>query len=381
MSTSTELDTIIPYERQSDPRTNRDCGAACLSMVYRSFCKDVARAQIWQAVRKQNRFGSFASTTYLMAQDALKRGFAAMAIQTRHPLQALKLCRDSGIRAILNHRLKDDVLTGHYSVLVDIDAKDVVLHDPLYGPSRRLPHAELLALWQRRFSSSEILGNVIIGIAAPPPAESACPLCHTPIPSSVKCPRCHEPVCLRPAALLGCMSSACAERVWNYLCCPSCDYTWNFSLQRQQARVEPPASADGRTGPPASAECRIPASVPGSPSPEAKAASQERTLNLDQLFNALDKFCNHFSPAAASHPELKQQLDFIAASKEKLTLALAEERAQAQARREQFANALQGMRQKEEARRKQLEELTRPLPPLDGNALGRALLRNLGLAD
>ena len=173
--------------------------------------------------------------------------------------------------------------------------------------------------------------------------------------------------------------SACAERLWNYLCCPSCDYTWTFSLERPQARVEPPASADGRTGPPVSAD-RIPTIVAGSSSPEAKAAAQERTLNLGQLFDSLDKFCNHILPAAASHPEIKQQLDFIAASKEKLTLALAEERAQAQERREQFANALQEMRQKAEARRKQLEELTRPLPPLDGNALGRALLKNLGLA-
>ena len=349
-------------------------------MVYRSFGKEVEQARIWQAVGKQNRFGSFASTTHLMAQDALKRGFAAVAIQTRHPLQALKLCRDSGIRAILNHRLQNDVPIGHYSVLVDIDDRSVVLHDPLYGPSRRLPHAELLALWQRRFSSSEILGNVMIGIAAQPPAESACPLCQAPIPPSVKCPRCHEPVCLRPAALLGCMSRACAERVWNYLCCPSCDYTWTFSLQQPPARVGAPVTEDGRIGPPASAEFRIPPSVSGSPSPEAKAASQERTLNLDQLFDALDKFCNHLLPAAAGHPELKRQLYFIAASKEKLTLALAEQRAQAQARREQFANALQRMRQKEEARRKQLEELTRPLPPLDGNALGRALLKNLGLA-
>jgi len=177
------------------------------------------------------------------------------------------------------------------------------------------------------------------------------------------------------------MSSACAERVWKYLCCPSCDYTWTFSLQPAQARVGTPASADGQIGPPVSADGRIPPSVSGSPSPEAKAASQERTLNLGQLFDALDKFCNHLLPAAASHPEIKQQLDFIAASKEKLTLALAEERAQAQARREQLANLVQGIRQKEEARRKQLEELTRPLPPLDGNALGRALLKNLGLAD
>jgi hypothetical protein len=33
---------------------------------------------------------------------------------------------------------------------------------------------------------------------------------------------------------------------------------------------------------------------------------------------------------------------------------------------------------KEEAHRKRMEELKTPPPPLDGNALGHALLKNLG---
>jgi hypothetical protein len=191
----------IPYEAQFDPQVKRTCGAACLSMVYRSFGKDVAQAEIWPAVAKQNRLGSLASTTYLMAQDALSRGFAAIAVQAQHPLQALRLCRDHGIRAILNHRLKQDVATGHYTVLVDIDDKNVVVHDPSYGPSRCLSHAELLELWQPRFPSSEIIGYVLIGIAAQPPALSACELCRTPIPATVECPKCKKNVRLRPAAL------------------------------------------------------------------------------------------------------------------------------------------------------------------------------------
>jgi hypothetical protein len=366
----------IPYERQSDPQTNRTCGAACLSMVYRSLGKEVTEAQIWPAIGKQNRFGSFASTTHLMAQDALNRGFAAVAIQARHPLQALKLCRDSRIRAILNHRLKDDRTTGHYTVLVDIDERNVVLHDPLYGPSRRLQHAELLALWQRRFSGSEIVGNVLIGIsAAQPPARSECHLCHTPIPSSVQCPMCNKPVRLEPTFVLGCMNSACARRMWNYLCCPACDYTWTFSLQPPPASVATPGSSNERIAP----------GVFHAPSPEAKtaAASQENPLNLDRLFGALDKFCNHILslPAAANHPEIKQQLDFIAASREKLTLAVTEQFAHAQARQEQLANLARAAKQKEEAHRKRMEELNRPSPHLDGDALGRALLKNLGLTN
>jgi hypothetical protein len=343
-------------------------------MVYRSFGKEVSQDQIWAAIRKQNRFGSFASTTHLMARDALRRGFSAMAIQVRHPLQALRICRESGIRAILNHRFSNDVTTGHYSVLVDIDEKSVVLHDPFLGPSRHLPHAKLLALWQRRFSASEIVGNVLIGISVESPSGPECRLCHTPISSSIKCPKCDEPVCLQPAALLGCMNAACANRMWNYLCCPACDYTWTFSLKPPPAK----AAVQGPSNEP------IPPGFLNAPSLEAKTAapSPENPLNLDRLFGALDKFCDHVLslPAAANHPEIKQQLDFIAASKEKLTLALAEQLAHHEAHREQLANLVKAAKQREEDHRQRIEELSRPSPPLDGNALGSALLKNLGLA-
>lgn len=150
----------IPYEKQYDLKSSRTCGAACLSMVYRSFGKAIAQDEIWPAIAKPNRFGSLSSTTHLMAADAVSRGIAAIVIQARHPLQALRLCRDSGVRAILNHRLRNHVAIGHYSVLVDIDETHVILHDPLYGPLRRASHAELLSLWQPRFPTCEIAGNV-----------------------------------------------------------------------------------------------------------------------------------------------------------------------------------------------------------------------------
>lgn len=39
----------------------------------------------------------------------------------------------------------------------------------------------------------------------------------------------------------------------------------------------------------------------------------------------------------------------------------------------------QKTQQAKEAKRRKLEELNKPLPPLDGNALGMALLKNMGL--
>ena len=350
----------MPYERQSEPETERTCGAACLSMVYRSLGEEVPQTQIWPSIAKPNRGGRLASTTHLMTRDALTRGFSAVAIQVRHPLQALRICRQSGVRAILNHRLRQDTPTGHYSVMVDLDEKNVVLHDPYYGPARNVPHAELLELWQRRFSTSEIVGHMLIGVAAQPGSRTICELCQTPIPSIVQCPQCAQEVSLRPSTLLGCVNTACAGRMWNYICCPACDYTWTFTMQ--PPGVDTQLSVSNRAA-------------------KSQAAEQARRdpWDLTSLFTQLDQFCNHILslPGAANHPEIKQQLDLIAVHREKLILAEAEERANRKAHQDRMAEMSQAAKKRGDAHRQTMEEARKLLPPLDGNALGRALLQNL----
>ena len=352
----------IPYERQSEPETGRTCGAACLSMVYRSFGKVIPQTQIWPAIAKPNRTGTLASTTHLMARDALTRGFSAIAIQVRHPLQALRICRQSGVRVILNHRLRQDAPTGHYSVMVDLDEKNVVLHDPYYGPARNVSHTELLELWQRRFSSSEIAGNMLIGVAAQPAPIAVCQHCQTPIPSIAECPKCAQKVPLRPSALLGCMKTECTGRMWNYICCPACDYTWTLTVQPPLVDSQPSLSNQASKS-------------------TATEQAQRDPWDLTPLFTQLDQFCNHILglPGAANHPEIKRQLDLIAVNREKLILVKAEERANLKAHEERVAAMSQAAKKREDAHRRTMEELSRPLPSLDGNALGRALLKNLGL--
>jgi hypothetical protein len=298
-----------------------------------------------------------------MAQDALNRGFCAVAIQARHPLQVLRLCRENGVRAILNHRSQPNASTGHYSVLVDIDDKSVTTHDPFFGPSRRQPLAELIELWQPGFANAEIIGNVLIAIAIPEaPSIAVCEFCHTPMPLQIECPNCKKPVGLRPGCALGCIGEACIARMWNYICCPSCDYTWTFHAQPRSA------------GAPATAGMAVSSAPPTGPE------SQADPWNLDRVFGALDKFCNHMAslPAVASMPDLKQNIDFLRAGKERLRLAQAEELARREARRQQLAAIEKSANESAEAHRKKVEELNTPAPPLDGDALGRALLKNLG---
>jgi hypothetical protein len=346
---------VIPYEKQSDPQANRGCGAACLSLVYRSFGKEVPPAEIWPLIAKKNRFGSIASTTHLMALHAIGQGLSAVVIQARHSLQVLRLCREGGIRAILNQCAGPGVSAGHYTMLVDIDDKNVVVHDPSLGPFCRMSYAELLQLWQPQSSNSEIAGNVLIGIAADAGAIPACEFCHTEIPPKVDCPRCKKAVGLRPAALLGCIRDGCIARMWNYIACPSCDFMWSFN----------------ETG----------TSIGDSPSPGANTDSLvPEPLNLDKLFEELDKFHAHILsiPGAADHADLLAQLNVIRTGKDRLKLAQIEEQTSFKARADRAAAAEKESRRREEARREEARERNAPLPPLDRDALGYALLKNLG---
>ncbi len=357
-----ESGTAIHYEKQSDLQNNRGCGAACLSMVYRSFGKEVPQAEIWLAIAKQNQSGSLASTTHLMAKDAISRGLTAVAIQARHPLQALRLCHEGGIRAILNHRSQANSATGHYTVLVDLDPYNVVLHDPSLGPSRRLSQAELLALWQPHFSNSEIVGNVLIAIAAAPPPTPACRFCQTLTPTSIDCPSCKKPIGLRPGTVLGCMKQDCIARMWSYICCPSCDFMMDSSSPPVQA-----GAPDSRATTGASSDAAVEGDTTEPPS-------------LNKMFEEMDKFCNQIQslPGAANHAELQKQIQILAGTKAAMKVALAEAAVYGQIHKDRLAAFVQGSGQRAEAHRKKIEELNRPSPLLDGNALGRALLKNLG---
>jgi hypothetical protein len=261
----------------------------------------------------------------------------------------LRLCREKGIRAIPNHRLKADSPAGHYSVLVDIDTDSVVLHDPFFGPSRRIAHADLLELWLPRYPNAEIRGNVLIGIAAQAPAAPPCQLCDSVIPPNVGCPSCGRPVSLQPAALLGCVREGCSARMWNNVCCPSCDHTWNFALE--------PAGS------------------------ESAAASGKDPWNLSRLFVELDKFRDHVLslPGVSGRPDIQQQLDFIDASKDRLSLAQTEELANRKTSQASMEEAQQKAQQDEDAYQKKADDLQKPAPPADGNALGQSLLKDLGL--
>jgi hypothetical protein len=103
---------------------------------------------------------------------------------------------------------------------------------------------------------------------------------------------------------------------------------------------------------------------------------------MKALFGELDKLCDYVRglPGAAGHPEVEKYLNLIAAQKGRIALAQSEALIYQEMSQKQMAKMQDAANQKKEAHRKKLEELTTPSAPLDGKALGRALLKNLGLS-
>jgi len=200
---------------------------------------------------------------------------------------------------------------------------------------------------------------VLIAVAIPAEAETpACEFCHTPMRRSIDCPRCGKPTYLEPGAVLACMRDGCIARMWNWVCCPACDCV--FSMKDGQAAgasaTAPKTAAAG-------------ASAPAVPS-----------VDLTKLFGELDKFTSQIRsmPAAMDNPDIKKRLDFIEASKADIKVAHAEDLARRTAVVGQIAAFEEKSKKQGEEQHKKAEERNAPGPPLDGDAIGNAMLKNLG---
>lgn len=102
--------SMIPYERQANERM---CGAAALTMVYRSLKIRAAQSEVWPNVSRPNSLGETCAHTHLLAQDAQLRGLGAVVMEVRRPLEALDWCRQDDLRVILNHRSNATTWRGH----------------------------------------------------------------------------------------------------------------------------------------------------------------------------------------------------------------------------------------------------------------------------
>ena len=231
----------------------------------------------------------------------------------------------------------------------------------------RVPHVELLDLWLPRVAGSEIFGNVLIGVAREPGEAAGCWLCRTRTPAAIDCPKCGKPVGLRPGAVLGCANGSCVARLWNAVCCPACDCMFTFGVDlggATESRIlyAPEGAESGEEAAPAS------------------PADEQDPFQLMPVFAEIDKFITQVVgiPGLANHAEIRRQLDLMAARKMDLKLAMTEAVTNRALVKDRWSKLQEMTRRNAEASRQRQEQAARAIEPLDGNALGRALMKNLG---
>jgi hypothetical protein len=326
----------IPFETQELPRS---CGAACLAMVYRWLGRPATQLDIWPRIARGNAFGSFASITHLMAQDALHRGFSAAVVQARNNLAYLRACSSRGLPAILSVRAVPEKPDGHFVVFLGERDECFLVHDPMAGPEREIGEQELLALWETPPQPNEVTGGVLIAIGGPENGDAVCGVCHAPVPAVLSCPRCTASVGLRPLAAIGCIAANCKARLAARLCCPECDLLW-----------------------------------------EPWDAALAPAVNLGKLYAVLDKFVVATSGAAAGDADLTRLITQLGGIRSKLSEAVdtdmaarAKLYAQREAARAQIAADIAALR----------AQSPKPIASgsikLDAVALGQALLDRLAV--
>jgi ABC-type bacteriocin/lantibiotic exporter with double-glycine peptidase domain len=218
---------MIPYERQAN---RSSCGAAALSMVYRSYGIEVYQDDIWKAVAGRSARGRACAHAQSLAADALRRGLHASAIQVRDPWLVLKRCLEQSVRIIINHVPELNSGSGHFSVLTGMDDHYVIMHDPNDEPDRSMSRDDFLRLWNPRSPQTEIISQVMVAIADIASTMEQCALCKATSGDVAICKVCEREVSLQPLAILGCLTDWCPMRAWEMVFCPWCSNCWKSGL-------------------------------------------------------------------------------------------------------------------------------------------------------
>ena len=205
------------------------CGAAALSMVFKSFDISLEQAQIWEEVRTQVADGTWIAMSNRIAAFALDHGLRAVVMKAVQPIAVLARCWGSQVRVIINRRLAPDSSLGHFTVLAGITSDAVIEHDPQFGPNLSISNASLLQLWTPNapYPQCDITGNFMIVFDRPgaTPLTEVCAANHEQ-PRTLTCPNPNcsgksVPFGIVPA--VGCAFSDCGQRTCVEVVCPWCN--------------------------------------------------------------------------------------------------------------------------------------------------------------
>ncbi|HWF85467.1 MAG TPA: C39 family peptidase, partial [Vicinamibacterales bacterium] len=161
----------VPYVPQSEAL----CGGAAAAMVFRYWGDAHAGVEPFERLVDRRAGG--------IADAVLVEAIAARGWTTTRLAGSIDALRDQiASRHPVIILLQDRPTRYHYLVVTGVEANAVVVHDPAWGPSRRIPIADLIRLWR----PASFWALVVL----PPPDRKAAPAVVTGPPASPERSRC-----------------------------------------------------------------------------------------------------------------------------------------------------------------------------------------------
>lgn len=159
----------IPFV-QMRPNT-AECGAACLQMVYLYHSLQIEIDDIWNHIKQIDPITKrFNCRTFNMPLHARSVGLFSVAVTCRSPLDLLDRCAQNDIIPIALYRPDDTSPYAHFSVVVGVNYKGILLHDPEKEPSQgccRVVKVSKFVQQMRPLGTSEMTtGNTFVLVAA-----------------------------------------------------------------------------------------------------------------------------------------------------------------------------------------------------------------------
>lgn len=129
----------VPFYRQ---KTWHTCGPACLKMLFAFHDKRIAERRIALEAGTNRSTGT---PRKAMLRAARTQGFACK-MSSNGTWSDIQQCLKSGLPVLINYRDPFDN-EGHYALVIGMNEKNVVLHDPYNGEEFELPVRKLKELW------------------------------------------------------------------------------------------------------------------------------------------------------------------------------------------------------------------------------------------
>jgi hypothetical protein len=187
-------------------------------MVLRSFGLEATQSEIWPQVGRPEGGRRWSASTHRLGRYLIGRGLQVAIVRGRDPWRLLQRCARPELRVIVRHRARFLSSSGHYSLLRGLSDGEVVLHDPLGRPNRRLHREAFLYLWGP--SDFGIDRGYLLMVCARPSNDPPCSCGRWPMPFD--CPQCLSRVTPGPGVAIGC-GPDCPDRHWSEYFCPHCD--------------------------------------------------------------------------------------------------------------------------------------------------------------